>query len=241
MSLIQKGERPSDEEQKAVEERKSVRDKAASEDEEERQAPRGQPLFTNLINALRPSSGGKEFTYETFAACETITPSHGFSLPSFYVEGAGEFQLPLAVKDTSRLRGVCERVKFGNVRVSKVRRCWQVDASKVSFPGMPAFLSETILPLAMEAVGALGLDGAGMQAQISKLLFYEAGGHFTFRRDTEKNKEVTAILLVQLLTEEDYKGGQFAIIVLAHAVMLIIVICTSYKKKNYVWPNDRTG
>lgn len=131
-----------------------------------------QGYFTNLLSALRPSANGKEFTHGTFAACNVIKPLQGFSLKTVRVKSAGKFELPLPTKSTSRLRNVCKTIRFGKVEPAFVERCWQVDGSKVSFPGKPTFVSETIRTLAMESVIALGLDGAGLQleARLSKLL-----------------------------------------------------------------------
>lgn len=75
---------------------------------------------------------------------------------------------------------------------------YQVEASKVSFPRSPTFLSNTIQTLAMEAVGALGLNGVGMQleAHLHELLLYESGDFFTFLKDTEKDKGIFATLVL---------------------------------------------
>lgn len=117
---------------------------------------RRNQFFANLLSALRPSSNGKEVTHGIFAASEAIKPSQGFSLKSIYVEGAGRLHLPLSIEDTSKLRDVCEQRMFGKGSTAMtdptVRHSWQVDASKVSFPGKPTFLSETIQTLAMESV-----------------------------------------------------------------------------------------
>lgn len=177
------------------------------------EAPR-QQLFRNLHSALWPSANGKAFTHGTFAASETIKPSQGFSLKSLDVEGAGELQLPLSTKDASKLRDICKRRAFRTGAEDRTaRRCWQVDASKVSFPGTPTFLSDIIQTLAVESVGALGLDGAEMELEthLDKLLLYEAGGHFTFHVDTEKGKGVFAMLILQLPTEQGYEGGEVVV------------------------------
>lgn len=174
-------------------------------------------FFKKLLIALRPPSFEGAYRHGTFAACEAVKPSQGFNLKSLHVEGVGELPLPLSVEDTSKLRSVCEQAPFGKGSATKVdtsvRRCWQVDASKLTFPGSPTSLSEFIQPLANEAVRALGLDGAGVQveAHLYKLLLYEEGGHFAFHRDTEKEKGMFASLILQLPTEEGYTGGKLVV------------------------------
>ncbi|CAM6088083.1 unnamed protein product [Calypogeia fissa] len=177
-----------------------------------------QQFFDNLLNALGPRSAEKDSTSRgTFAVCETVKYSEGFILKSLHVEGAGELQLPLSEEDVPKLRRVSEQAPFGKGLATlvdtSVRRCWQVDASKLSFPGIPEFLSDTIQPLAVKAIRALGFDGEGVQleAHLYKLLLYEEGGHFTFHRDTEKKKGMFATLILQLPTEEGYTGGKLAV------------------------------
>lgn len=176
---------------------------------------RREQFFTNLLRALRPSLNGKAVTYGTFAACSVIKPLQGFSLASFRVGAATKFKLPLPASATSRLRNECQKVRFGNVEPAYVQRSWQIDASEVSFPGNPTFVSEIFKALAAESVVALGLDGARLQleARLSKLLFYEAGSHLPCHTytDTVEEEGVFAILLLQLPTEEGYEGGKIVV------------------------------
>ena len=178
-----------------------------------------EQLFEDLVHALwtpAPSEENKP-TLGTFAACRTVKFSEGFILPSFHVEGLGELWLPLSAADTTRLCSVCEQAPFGKglntIVNTRVRRCWQVDASKLTFPGVPEFLSNTIQQLATKAVGNLGLvgEGAQVEAHLYKLLFYEAGGHFSFHRDTEKEMGMFATLILQLPTDEGYTGGKLVV------------------------------
>lgn len=170
-------------------------------------------FFQRLLKALYE----KEPTQGTFAASGTVQPSEGSTLTSLHVEGAGELQLPLSIADCLKLRRACEQAPFGRGPVTvvdtNVRRCWQVDSSKVTFPGAPTFLSDMVQALAVKAVRALGPDGARMQleAHFYKLLFYEVGGHFTFHRDTEKEKGMFASLILQLPTQEGHTGGNVVV------------------------------
>ncbi|CAM6100716.1 unnamed protein product [Calypogeia fissa] len=176
-----------------------------------------QQFFRNLLQALGPLSEEEKRSQGTFAVCEGIKPSQGFVMRSLHVDGAGELQLPLSEEDTLKLRRVCEQAPFGRGTATlvdpNVRRCWQVDASKMSFPGAPTFLSDTIQQLAVRAVSALGIDGSRIQveAHLYKLLLYEAGGHFTEHRDTERERGMFATLILQLPTADGYTGGQLVV------------------------------
>ncbi|CAM6088439.1 unnamed protein product [Calypogeia fissa] len=96
---------------------------------------------------------------------------------------------------------------------TSVRRCWQMDASKVSFPEAPDFLSKTVHLLANEAVSALGHGGVGMrvEAHLYKLLLYEKDGQFKMHRDTEKEKGMFATMVLQLPTEVGFEGGELIV------------------------------
>ncbi|KAG0613503.1 hypothetical protein M758_6G108300 [Ceratodon purpureus] len=178
-----------------------------------------QRLFIDLAKALWTPSDEKkqEPSLGTFALCETVRYSEGFILPSFHVEGVGELRLPLCTEDSAKLRSVCEQAPFGKGSATlvdtRVRRCWQVDASKITFPGVPEFLSKTVQGLATKAVASMGLvgDAAQLEAHLYKLLFYEPGGHFSVHRDTEKEKGMFATLILQLPTDEGYTGGKLVV------------------------------
>ncbi|CAM6094927.1 unnamed protein product [Calypogeia fissa] len=105
---------------------------------EETAEQRRQSFFTKLLDALwRPAKEGS--IHGTFAASAVIkTPPEGSFLNSLHVQGAGNLSLPLSAGDTFKLRSVCNQAPFGRglatVVDTSVRRCWQMDASKVSFP-----------------------------------------------------------------------------------------------------------
>lgn len=132
------------------------------------------------------------------------------------VQGAGNLLLPLSATDVAKLRSVCEQAPHGQgvntVLDASVRKAWQVDASKVSFPDNPQF-SRTIQHIATKEARVLRLDTKMMQVEAHpyKLLLYEIGGHFKFHRDTEKEPGMFATLIVQLPTEGGFKGGALVI------------------------------
>ncbi|CAM6088434.1 unnamed protein product [Calypogeia fissa] len=88
-----------------------------------------------------------------------------------------------------------------------------MDASKVSFPEAPDFLSKTVHLLANEAVSTLGHGGVGMrvEAHLYKLLLYEKDGRFKMHRDTEKEKGMFATMVLQLPTEVGFEGGELIV------------------------------
>lgn len=167
-----------------------------------------------LLDALWSPPERKAPTEGTFAACKVIKYSEGFLLKSFPVEGAGELQLPLSAEGTPKLQSVCEQAPFGKglatVMDTSVRRCWQVDSSKVTFPGTPTFLSDTFQPLAEKMSHAFSLHGPGLklEAHLYQLLFYVAGYHFTRCTRTRRREGVFPTLILQLPTEEGYTGGK---------------------------------
>ena len=173
-----------------------------------------QLFFNRVLDVLSRDDDADD---ATFAACGVVDSSELGDLTSIHVEGAGDMLLPLSRADICRLRGVCEQAPFGQglatVVDTTVRDCWQVDASKVTFPNAPEFLTESIQLFAEKAVSALGLNGASMQleAHLYKLLLYEEGGHFKVHRDTEKEKGMFATLVLQLPTETGYAGGMLMV------------------------------
>ncbi|KAG0623606.1 hypothetical protein M758_3G187200 [Ceratodon purpureus] len=172
-----------------------------------------EDLFRDLIEALWD---GNEDDNGTFAAGHYITPdeqSTSLNLQSFHVEGVGELRLPLSLEDFGKLLGVCEQAPYGHGEATiinpEVRRAWQVDGSKVTFPQCPDFISDTVRLFADGAVDELGLDGEALQleVQLYKLLLYEADGHFCVHRDTEREPGMFATLVLQLPTEGGFEGG----------------------------------
>ncbi|KAG0618761.1 hypothetical protein M758_4G090300 [Ceratodon purpureus] len=153
----------------------------------------------------------------TFATSGPIVPEAGGQvLHSLTVQGAGDLPLPLSKTGVAKLRSVCEKAPHGQgantVLDPAVRKAWQVDASKVSFPGNPHFL-RTVQHIATKAAQVLGLDTKMVQveAHLYKLLLYEVGGHFKFHRDTEKEPGMFGSLIVQLPTEGGFEGGALVV------------------------------
>lgn len=139
---------------------------------------------------------------------------------SLTVQGVGALRLPLSAADVAKLRNVCEQALHGHggntVLNTAIRRAWQVDAAKVSFPTKPEFLTKTLQEVAGTAVRALGVDcpvsfdNPEVEARLYKLLLYETGGHFKPHCIT-KEVGLFATLIVQLPTERGFKGGALVV------------------------------
>ena len=81
-----------------------------------------------------------------------------------------------------------------------VRRAWQIDPSKVSFPSaVDNYFSKTTIPyITSLAIHHLGLANAteAVEASFFKMLLYEPGGHFKRHRDSEKENGKTYIIFL---------------------------------------------
>ena len=171
-------------------------------------------FFTDLLAAAhdQQSSTAASGTFATSGLIDVGTVPD-----SLTVQGVGALRLPLSAANVAKLRNVCEQAPHGHgantVRCTAIRRAWQVDAAKVSFPTKPEFLTKTLQEVAGTAVRAMGVDcpvasdNPEVEARLYKLLLYETGGHFKPLCDTEKEVGMFATLIVQLPTERGFKGG----------------------------------
>lgn len=173
-----------------------------------------QGFFDSILAAT--GAVGRERLFErpnaTFVISGTI--DH-YLLGSLGVDGAGVLGLPLSAADAAKLRMVSKQAPHGRglntVLDTTVRSAWQVDAFKVTFPSDPDFLTR-VQRIADRAVKVLeGNNEVQVEANLYKLLFYEAGGHFKMHRDTEKEPGMFATLIVQLPTEGGYEGGALVV------------------------------
>ncbi|EFJ18036.1 hypothetical protein SELMODRAFT_420502 [Selaginella moellendorffii] len=94
-----------------------------------------------------------------------------------------------------------------------VRRAWQINPERVSCPEVPNFFSSVAHDLAAHGLSVMGLDSTalGLDVKLYKLLLYEAGGHFKFHRDTEKEDGMFATMILQLPTSMGHSGGALAV------------------------------
>lgn len=133
-----------------------------------------------------------------------------FFFPELHLEGLGEIAFPLPTTQAKELVSIAESAPYGRgeetVFDDTVRKCWQIDASRLSFksPQWKNFLQQTI--------HRLGED-LGIQSKISahpyKLLLYGKGGHFKAHRDTEKLDAMFGTLIITLPSA--HEGGRLLI------------------------------
>lgn len=133
-------------------------------------------------------------------------------LPGLVVDGLGSLSVPLSDKLAVELKAVCSRAPFGRgestVYDPAVRDTWQLapDRFRLSNPAWDG----RFLPALVERVKKeLGCGDGRVQAELYKLLLYEAGQHFVAHRDTEKSAGMFGTLVVMLPSA--YSGGALAV------------------------------
>lgn len=154
-----------------------------------------------LLAALAKISGTGNF-------CST--GSAPFFLPGLGVAGVGELAFPLPAAQARELIAVAEAAPYGKgektVLDAGVRRCWQIDAKRLSFhsAAWKKFLQQTVARVA----GELGIEGK-VSASPYKLLIYEKDGHFKPHRDTEKLEAMFGTLIIALPSA--HEGGRLLV------------------------------
>ena len=130
--------------------------------------------------------------------------------PGLTIEGIGEVALPIVDNLIfRRVVALCAHAPFGRgmdtLVDTSVRKTWQLEPSQFSFnhPDWNTSLKRLLLKVGKE----MGFQGAACHAY--KLLIYEAGGHFVFHRDTEKEPGMFATLVVQLPSR--FAGGRLVV------------------------------
>ncbi|WP_462330874.1 2OG-Fe(II) oxygenase [Thiohalocapsa halophila] len=140
-------------------------------------------------------------------------------LPRLRVDGVGTVALPLLPMQAQQLIAVAEQAPYGRgtdtLVDTEVRRTWQIDASRIDLGGR--HWGEDLARTVRAAAAGLGVRGE-VQAELYKLLLYDAGGFFLSHRDTEKAPGMFATLVVTLPCE--YTGGELVIRHKAHEARL---------------------
>ncbi|HUF62930.1 MAG TPA: hypothetical protein VMN36_12705 [Verrucomicrobiales bacterium] len=121
-----------------------------------------------------------------------------------------ELAFPLPRAQAAAIKARAEPAPYGRgeetIHDEKVRKCWQVDASKLKWkrPEWDRLLSGIVSSVASD----LGIDGK-VKAEPYKLLLYEKGGFFRPHRDTEKLGAMFGTLILALPSA--HKGGRLLI------------------------------
>ncbi|EIC21171.1 2OG-Fe(II) oxygenase [Thiorhodovibrio frisius] len=130
--------------------------------------------------------------------------------PRLRVEGIGTIALPLLPVQAQQLIGVAEQAPYGRgsetLVDTEVRRTWQIDAAQLSLEGQ-RWQDDlaTLLPCIAEGLGVTGQ----VEAELYKLLIYDAGSFFVRHRDTEKCPGMFATLVMILPSE--FSGGELIV------------------------------
>lgn len=130
--------------------------------------------------------------------------------PLLRVKGVGPIALPLLAAQAEQLIAVAERAPYGRgeetLLDTQVRRSWQISAECVRIEGSrwQAAL-QSIVERAALGLGA----GAGVVAELYKLLLYDEGGFFVPHRDTEKSPGMFGTLIVGLPSL--HTGGELVV------------------------------
>ena len=132
------------------------------------------------------------------------------AVPGLTIEGIGEVSLPLFDNEIlMRVIALCRQAPFGlgmdTLVDTRVRKTWQLEPYQFSFthPDWNVGLQRLLVRVGKE----MGCEGITCHSY--KLLIYEAGGHFVFHRDTEKEPGMFATLVVQLPSR--FTGGKLVV------------------------------
>jgi predicted 2-oxoglutarate/Fe(II)-dependent dioxygenase YbiX len=133
-----------------------------------------------------------------------------FLAPRLEVEGVGLIALPLLPAQAKQLIKAAARAPYGRgadtVVDTKVRRTWQIEASRVSIGGK--HWATTLNGIVERAAEGLGVAGP-VSAELYKLLVYDKGSFFISHRDTEKAPGMFATLVLALPSKSS--GGELVV------------------------------
>ena len=131
-------------------------------------------------------------------------------VPLIEVDGVGPIALPLLPAQAAQLIAVAERAPYGRggetLVDTAVRRTWQIGADRVRIAGKHwTAMLDSVVERAAAGLGA----GAGVVAELYKLLVYDEGSFFVSHRDTEKSPGMFATLIVALPSL--HTGGELVV------------------------------
>jgi hypothetical protein len=164
-----------------------------------------EPITDSINDALAAILRTVQTPGEFFAAGECA-----LHVPLIEVEGIGPIALPLLPAQAAQLIAAAERAPYGRgadtLVDTSVRRTWQIGVDRVRIRGRhwPAMLDGIVERAAM-GLGA----GAGVEAELYKLLVYDEGSFFLEHRDTEKSPGMFGTLIVALPSL--HAGGELVI------------------------------
>jgi hypothetical protein len=135
-------------------------------------------------------------------------------MPRLDIVGIGTISFPVPELQAREIIRVAERAPYGRgertVVDTAVRKVCQVAPQKIRLSGIP--WEETFKTILAQVVKGLGCQQVNVNAELYKVLLYDAGGFFISHRDTEKTEGMFGTLAIVLPSL--HSGGE---VVVRHA------------------------
>eukprot|EP01133_Synstelium_polycarpum_P002442 gene2442-2777_t len=125
------------------------------------------------------------------------------------VKKVTKLSLPVTDDQVKLLVASAVRAPYGKgtetIVDTEVRKVWQIDAKQVKLGAI-----DTVMPPILETVASdLGMAGQKIKANLYKMLVYDEGAFFLPHKDTEKENNMFATLVISLPSE--HTGGDLVI------------------------------
>jgi hypothetical protein len=160
-----------------------------------------QAITDSLLNLLKLSP-------QSSFACRLTVPAESLSLE---VNGVGKIRLPVTANRAKTLIKVARKAPFGRkdktLTDPAVRDAWEIAKSRVRID--KRIWSKALNPALLQIGDRLGLSEGELKADLYKMLIYEPGQFFVPHRDSEKDDDMIATLVVVLPSE--HHGGTLVI------------------------------
>ncbi|RDW69921.1 hypothetical protein BP5796_08318 [Coleophoma crateriformis] len=195
----------------------------------------GDPLLTaDLERCLASIQSSGSFAF--FSALDTA-PNPGLSL-----KVGGTIGLPLSDRDADAIISVARQAPFGKgtetVVDESVRKTWEVAPSDFDLrnPAWHGFVREIVTKVS----AGLGITsyGAGVDAELYKLLLYDKGAMFKPHQDSEKAPRMFGTLVIALPSE--HQGGQLVVTHLGQTKTFETSEVSAFEYSYLAWYSDVT-
>jgi 2OG-Fe(II) oxygenase superfamily len=153
-------------------------------------------------------------------------------MPRLDIVGVGTISFPVPEVQAREIIRVAERAPYGRgertVVDTTVRKVWQVAPQQIRLSGIA--WEETFKTILAQVVKGLGCQHANVNAELYKVLLYDAGGFFVSHRDTEKAEGMFGTLVIVLPSL--HSGGE---VVVRHAGREVVLdlATTDVSQLNY--------